>query len=74
MEQSGRNRWQPVANGMAEDGSNKPKPLPWVATGCRSERMVRVHSLRGMEGVTSLAPQREVESRELEGTRDSFRL
>src|SRR5919108_2585014 len=24
-----------------ENGSNKPKPLPWVATGCRSGRMVR---------------------------------
>jgi hypothetical protein len=30
-----------------------------------------VHSLRGMEGVAFLAPQREVESREPEGSQDS---
>ena len=42
MEPSGRNQWQPVANGTSpENGSNKPKPLPPVATSCRSERMVR---------------------------------
>jgi hypothetical protein len=42
MEPSGRNQWQPVANGKGpKNGRNKPKPLLWVATGCRSERMVR---------------------------------
>jgi hypothetical protein len=36
---------QPVANGRkcsaSRRGENKPKPLPWVATSCREERMVR---------------------------------
>jgi hypothetical protein len=40
----GTERAQPVATGRKWDGSengpNKPKPLPWVATGCRWERMV----------------------------------
>jgi hypothetical protein len=71
----GAERSQPVATGrkweLSKDGFNKPKPLPPVATSCRSGRMVRVHSLPVMEGVTSLAPQREVESREPEGQQDS---
>jgi hypothetical protein len=42
MEQSGRNRWQPVAAERApRSGSNKPKSLPPVATSCRSGRTVR---------------------------------
>jgi hypothetical protein len=61
----GAKRAQPVATGRKWDsranGSNKPKPLPLVATSCRSERMVGVHSLRVMEGVAFLAPQREIE-------------
>jgi hypothetical protein len=48
MERSGRNPWQPVANGKA------PKP-------------------DGKKGVTSLVPQREVESREPEGPQYSAR-
>jgi uncharacterized protein len=55
MERSGRNRWQPVANGTdrRESGSNKREPLPWVATGCRRVRMVRRGStLRVGEGRT----------------------
>ena len=42
---NGAKRSQPVATSgkweSPENGSNKPKPLPPVATGCRSERMVR---------------------------------
>jgi hypothetical protein len=42
MEPSGRNQWQPVANGGAsQTAETKPKPLPPVATSCRSDRMVR---------------------------------
>jgi hypothetical protein len=41
----GAQRSQPVATGgkcaSPENGSNKPKPLPPVATSCRSERLVR---------------------------------
>jgi hypothetical protein len=29
-----------------EKGSNRRKPLPWVATRCREQRMVRVVSIR----------------------------
>jgi hypothetical protein len=41
------NRWQ-----MHEPQKRlkQAKPLPWVAPGCRSERMVRVHSLHEREG------------------------
>jgi len=35
---TGRNQWQ---MGQPRNGRSKPKPLPLVATGCRSERMVR---------------------------------
>jgi hypothetical protein len=42
---NGAERWQTVATGgkslRPENGSNKPKPLPPVAAGCRSERMVK---------------------------------
>jgi hypothetical protein len=31
------------------NGSNKPKPLPWVATSCRLERMAQVDILRAKE-------------------------
>jgi hypothetical protein len=42
MEPHGCNRRQPVANSStAKSAEIKPKPLPWVATGCRLERMVR---------------------------------
>ena len=42
MEPSGRNQWQPVANAQTlRTAKNKPKPLPPVATSCRSERMIR---------------------------------
>src|SRR5688572_16408068 len=41
MEPSGRNQLQPVAMVRRDNGEIEPKPLPWVATGCRSERMVR---------------------------------
>jgi hypothetical protein len=41
----GVQRSQPVATadkrGGAENGSNRRKPLPWVATACRVEPMVR---------------------------------
>ena len=41
----GAERGQPVASGRKskgrKNGSNKPKPLPPIATGCRSGRMVR---------------------------------
>jgi hypothetical protein len=41
----GAERSQPVATGgkwdCPENGSNKPKPLPWVATSCRAPKMVR---------------------------------
>src|SRR5438046_7895208 len=41
----GAERSQPVATGGKwvgpENGSDERKPLPWVATSCRSERMVR---------------------------------
>lgn len=47
MEQSGRNRRQPVETGRnrsqrdgAENGSNRQKPLPWVVTSCRGLDMV----------------------------------
>src|SRR5688572_1008590 len=52
---------QPVATGGKwrgrEDRSNRRKPLPWVATGCLSRSMVRVHPLSEREGVASLAPR-----------------
>jgi hypothetical protein len=67
MEPTGCNRWQ---MGAPRKRLIKPKPLPPVATGCRSERMVKVHSLRGMEGVTSLAAQRSAKSCEPEGPQD----
>src|SRR6266571_2971584 len=35
---TGGNQWQSVGR---KSGRNKPKPLPWVATGCRSKYMVR---------------------------------
>ena len=42
MEPSGRNGWQPVANAPVRlYGQIKRKPLPWVATGCRAQRMAR---------------------------------
>ncbi len=46
MEPSGRNQWQPVANATGpENGENKPKPLPWVAT-----RSVVAHGKEGVDG------------------------
>jgi hypothetical protein len=74
----GAERSQLVATGGkwegAENGSGKRKPLPSVATSCLSCFMVRVHSLRVMGGSLSLAPQREVESCQPEGSQDSSQL
>jgi hypothetical protein len=46
---TGGNRWQ---MGCPENGSNKPKPLPWVATSCRAPKIVRrgrrFESVRGL--------------------------
>jgi hypothetical protein len=45
MESSGRNRWRPVAKRRAAKAAPmSPKVLPWVATSCRSERLVRRES------------------------------
>jgi hypothetical protein len=42
MEPSGRNRWQPVANGdRAQDGSNRPFGNRWQPTATVAERMVK---------------------------------
>jgi hypothetical protein len=41
MEPRGCNGWQPVESDRGEKPQNKRKPLPWAATGCREERMVR---------------------------------
>jgi hypothetical protein len=45
---------QPVAisrkSTECRSGRNKPKPLPWVATSCRSERMVEEGGLRFESG------------------------
>jgi hypothetical protein len=42
MEPRGCNRWQSAANAPREKPARtKPRPLRWVATGCRSQRMVR---------------------------------
>jgi hypothetical protein len=42
--------WQTLATGRkserVKNGRNTRKPLPWVATACRLERMVRVVSMR----------------------------
>lgn len=42
--------WQTLATGRkserAKNGRNKRKPLPWVATACRLERMVSVVSIQ----------------------------
>jgi hypothetical protein len=63
--------------GSTDPAMSAPPTKP-QQTCCRPRRppphapsMVRVVPLRGMEGVTSLAPQREVESRQLRGHRDS---
>jgi hypothetical protein len=57
----GAQRSQLVATGGkwegAENGSDKRKPLPSVATSCLSRSMVRVVPLAAKEGVTLLAPQ-----------------
>jgi hypothetical protein len=51
MEQSGRNQQQPVAMPALDNPRKQAKTVAvWTATGCRSGRMVRVHSLDGMEG------------------------
>jgi hypothetical protein len=56
----GAERAQPMATGRKwdgrENGSNARKPLPWVATGCRSGRMVR-------RGSTVRVRQRALEER-----------
>ena len=49
----GAERSQPVATGgkwdCPENGSNKPKPLPWVAISCRAPQ-------NGKEGVDGSSP------------------
>jgi hypothetical protein len=53
MEPGGRNRRSQM--GSAPKGRNKPKPLPRVATSCRSERMLRgVDGSSPSEGLHSL--------------------
>jgi hypothetical protein len=42
MEPSGRNRGNQWQMDRPRNGSKRRKPLPWVATSCGSERMVRV--------------------------------
>ena len=54
-----------------ENGSNKPIGNRWQPTATVPERMVKVDHLPAKEGVTFLAPQSEVESREPEGPPDS---
>ena len=74
MEPSGRNRWQPVAKcETPENRSIRPIGNRWQPTATVSQRMVKVDHLLAKEGVTSLAPQREVESRVPEGAQDSTR-
>ncbi len=47
MEPSGPDRWQPLANGT-EEGSNRRKPLPWVATGSpQPDLTIRMAPFRG---------------------------
>jgi hypothetical protein len=48
MEPSGRNRSQPVQMALPKTASNRRKPLPWVATGCRENAC--------KEGVDGLSP------------------
>ncbi len=60
MEPSGRNRWQPVANGTTpNNGSNTPIGKRWQPTATVRERMVKVDHLRAKEAVALLAPQEE---------------
>jgi hypothetical protein len=67
----GAERSQPAATGgkwdSPEKGKNKRKPLPPVATGAHGKGAL----LLVMEGVTCLAPRREVEPGALEGSQDS---
>jgi hypothetical protein len=61
MEPSRRNQWQSAANGLsAKTGKITPKPLPWVATGCRGNAMVRVHPQEREESISSLRRKRDV--------------
>jgi hypothetical protein len=39
---TGGNRWQMR---RTENGRNKPKPLPWVATDCLDPKMIRRRSI-----------------------------
>ena len=58
MEPSGRNRWQPVANGAAAKTAQTVEPLPWVATGCRVNAIVRRGStVRVRQRALTKAPQ-----------------
>jgi hypothetical protein len=61
MEPSGRNPSQSAANGMpAQNGSDKRKPLPWVATSCLSRSMVRMGSpVRFRRGLHQADDQRK---------------
>ena len=51
---TGSNRWQWRGR---ENGSNRRKPLPWVATSCRDPKMEGC-TPQEREGVASLAPQK----------------
>ena len=63
MEPSGRNRWQPVANGTRpENGSNRPIRNRWQPTATVSERMVR-------RGSTVRVRQRALQKRRMGGSR-----
>src|SRR5579872_5358880 len=45
MEPSGCNQWQPDGKrSEPRNRVNRPKPLPWVATSCRRNSMVRMGS------------------------------
>ncbi len=65
---------QPVAisrkSTERRSGRNKPKPLPWVATSCRNERMVRVVPPTCERGGHSPGSARSVKSCESEGRQD----
>ena len=61
MEPSGRNPWQPVANGAAAKVAQIGENRCWVATGCRVKPMVRrVSGSRPEEGFASCLGLREV--------------
>jgi hypothetical protein len=62
MEPSGRNRWQPVANGIPPKPLKQANPQPVATHGNRSgahgKGRVDAPSLFAKEGVTFIAPQK----------------